>query len=27
MGKPIHTQDIEVPDAGVTDLVIDIKGK
>src|SRR5206468_6318521 len=26
LGKPIHTQDIEVPDAGVTDLVIDIKG-
>lgn len=26
-GRPIHTQEIDVPDSGLTDLVVDIKGK
>lgn len=26
-GKPIHTQEVDVPEAGLPDLVIDIKGK
>jgi len=26
-GRPVHKQDVDIPDAGTTDLVIDIKGK
>jgi hypothetical protein len=26
-GKPLHKQDVDIPDTGATDLVIEIRGK